>query len=149
VVKPLKRKVFVGTFRHVVDDKNRVAIPSEWRSAKGSPEFYILPHPKNYLMAMPTDAMNTLMERADGVSIGEYERGDVLRHMAGGARGSRCDKQGRINLTEDLLKHAGIEKEVVLVGIFTKFEIWSPQRFEEVHQSTKEIFAEAAKKLGL
>jgi MraZ protein len=150
MVKALTRTVFFGTFRHFVDEKNRLAIPAKWRAAaKGSQEFYVLPDPKNFLVVLPGSAMGKMLERADDISIGEYERRDVLRLIASRAHGSPCDRQGRIGLTEELLRHAGIEKEAVLVGVLTRFEIWSPARFAEAEQSTTQVFAEAAKQLGL
>jgi len=102
MVKALKRTVFVGTFRHSVDEKNRVAIPAKWRAAaKGSQEFYVLPLPNNHLFVLPEAAMDKMMERADDISIGEYERRGVLRLIAGNAHGTPCDKQGRIVLTRN------------------------------------------------
>ena len=101
MVKALTRTVFVGTFRHSVDEKKRVAIPAKWRAAaRGSQEFYVLPDPKNCLVVLPASAMEKMLERADDISIGEYERRDVLRLIASRAHGSPCDKQGRIALTE-------------------------------------------------
>ena len=150
MVKALTRTVFFGTFRHSVDEKNRLAIPAKWRAAaKGSQEFYVLPDPKNCLVALTASAMGKMLDRADDISIGEYERRDVLRLIASRAHGSPCDKQGRISLTDELLRHAGIEREAVLVGVLTRFEIWSPARFAEVERNTTAVFAEAAKQLGL
>ena len=150
MVTALTRTVFVGTFRHAVDNKNRVAVPAKWRAAaKGSQEFFVLPDPKNCLVVLPESAMTKMLERADNISIGEYDRRDVLRFIASKAHGSPCDAQGRIGLTEELLRHAGIEGEAVLVGVLTKFEIWSPARLAEVERSTTQNFAEAAKQLGL
>ena len=80
MVKALKRTVFVGTFRHSVDEKKRVAIPAKWRAAaSGASEFFVLPDPKNCLVVLPESAMEKMLERADDISIGEYERRDVLR----------------------------------------------------------------------
>lgn len=150
MVKALTRTVFFGTFRHAVDDKNRVAIPAKWRAAaKGSKEFYVLPDPKNCLVVLTASAMEKMLERADDISIGEYERRDVLRVIASRAHGSPCDSQGRIGLTDQLLQHAAIEKEAVLVGMLTRFEMWSPQRWAEVDRNGMQNFSEAAKQVGL
>ena len=150
MVKALTTRAYVGTYRHTVDEKKRVAIPAEWRAvAAGSPEFYVLPHPKNCLMVLPASAMGKMLERAEGISIGEYERLDVLRVIARRAHGTRCDKQGRINLTDELLQHANIGKDAVLVGMLNKFEIWSPERLDAVDRSAMQNFAEAAKQAGL
>jgi len=146
----MKRTVFVGTFRHSVDEKKRLAIPAKWRAAaKGAQEFYVLPLPNNHLVALPESAMDKMLERVDDISIGEYERRNVLRLITGDAHGTPCDSQGRILLTEELMKHAGIENEAVLVGVLKGFEIWSPARLEDVKKNTAANFAESAKQLGL
>ncbi len=88
-------------------------------------------------------------DRADDISIGEYGRRDVLRLIAARAHATPCDKQGRITLTEELLRHAGIDDEAVLVGVLNKFEIWSRARLAENEQNATQNFAEAAKQLGL
>ena len=150
MVKALTRTVFVGTFRHSVDEKKRVAIPAKWRAAaSGAREFYVLPDPKNCLVVLPESAMEKMLERADDISIGEYARRDVLRLIAAKAHATPCDKQGRISLNEELLRHAGIAGDAALVGVLTKFEIWSPERLAEVERNTAANFAEAAKQLGL
>ena len=150
MVKVLTRTVFVGTFRHSVDEKKRVAIPAKWRAvARGSQEFYVLPDPKNCLVALTASAMGKMLDRADDISIGEYERRAVVRLIASRAHGTVCDKQGRIGLTDELLQHAGIDKEAVLVGVLTRFEIWSPARWAEVDRNAMQNFSEAAKQVGL
>ena len=150
MVKALTRTVFVGTYRHNVDDKNRLAIPAKWRAAvRGTQEFYLIPDPKNCLVVLPGSAMNKMLERADDISLGEYERRDVLRLIGSRAHGTPCDNQGRIQLTEGLLRHAGVSKEAVLVGVLTRFEIWSPVRWAETDRNAITNFAEATKQLGL
>ena len=140
----------MGTFRHSVDEKNRLAIPAKWRAAaKGSQEFYLIPDPKNCLVALPSSAMNKMLDRADDISLGEYERRNVLRLIGSRAHGTPCDKQGRIQLTEDLLRHAGVSKEAVLVGVLTRFEVWSPERWAQTDRDAMANFAEATKQLGL
>ena len=150
MVKALKRTVFVGTFRHSVDEKKRLAIPAKWRAAaKGAQEFYVLPLPNHHLFVLPESAMDKMLERVDDISIGEYERRNVLRLITGGAHGTPCDSQGRIILTAELMKHAGIEGEAVLVGVLKGFEIWSPARLEETKNTASANFAESAKQLGI
>ena len=150
MVKALKRTVFVGTFQHSVDEKKRLAIPAKWRAAaSGTQEFYVLPLPENHLYVLPESAMDKMLEKVDDISIGEYERRNVLRLITGGAHGTPCDKQGRILLTEELLKHAGIQGDAVLVGVLKGFEIWSPAHLEKVNKTSTAKFATSAKALGI
>ncbi|MEI6084851.1 MAG: hypothetical protein WCS70_11175 [Verrucomicrobiota bacterium] len=150
MVTALKRIVFVGTFRHSVDEKKRLAIPAKWRGTAGdTQEYYVLPLPNGHLFALPEAAMAKMLEKVDDISIGDYERRNVLRLISGDAHGSACDGQGRIILTEELLKHAGIKGDAVLVGVLKGFEIWAPDRLAEMKSNTTGNFAESAKQLGL
>ncbi|MCG3147616.1 MAG: Transcriptional regulator MraZ [Verrucomicrobiae bacterium] len=145
-----KRTVFVGTFRHSVDEKKRLAIPAKWRGpASDAQEFFVMPLPNNHLFVLPESAMATLLDRVDAISVGEYEQRNALRLIAGDAHQAQCDGQGRIILTEELMRHAGIQAEAVLVGTFRGFEIWSPERHAEVKQNTAGKFEESVKQLGL
>ena len=149
MVKALKRTVFVGEFRHAVDEKNRLAIPAKWRAAaSGTQEFYVLPLPGSHLYVLSESAMEKMMEKADDISIGD-ERRNALRIIAGGGHATPVDKQGRILLTEKLRKHAGIQSEAVLVGVLKGFDIWSPAQHEKINKSSTAEFARSAKALGI
>jgi len=149
MVKALKRTVFVGTFRHSVDEKKRLAIPAKWRAAAKGAEFYVLPMPNDHLLVLPESAMDKIMDKVDDMSIGEYDRRNTLRIIAGGAHGTPADAQGRIILTDALMKHAGIEDEAALVGMIKGFEIWNPTKHENALRNAAGNFAESAKQLGI
>jgi MraZ protein len=145
-----QRIVFVGTFTHAVDDKKRVSIPAKWRGAvSGAAEFCVLPDPKNHLLVLPQSVVNKMLDKADEISIGEYARRDALRFIASRGHSTPCDKQGRIALTDDLLRHAGITDGAVLVGVLNNFEIWSPERYAEFQKSQPADMGEAARQLGI
>ena len=85
-----------------------------------------------------------------GVDLGAFDGGDALLAYvhAIGDLGLRLQRDlARRN--EELLRHAGIVGDAALVGVLTKFEIWSPERLAEVERNTAANFAEAAKQLGL
>jgi MraZ protein len=151
MVKAMKRTVFVGTFRHSVDEKKRLAIPAKWRAAaKGAQEFFVLPDlQSHHLIVLPESAMDKMMDRVDDISISESARRNALRLITGDAHGTPCDSQGRIILTTELMKHAGIESEAVLVGVLKGFEIWSPAKLAEARKDAVANFAESAKQLGI
>lgn len=149
MVKALQRTVFVGTYRHAVDEKKRVAIPAKWRAAaSGASEFCILPDPKNCLVVVSSEMVTKMLEKADEMPLyGDDQRRDGLRVIASQAHVTQVDSQGRINISDDLLESAGIKSEAVLVGVFNKFEIWSPERLKS--EMSGRSIAEAAKQVGL
>jgi MraZ protein len=144
-----KRIVFVGTFTHAVDEKKRVAIPAKWRAAaSGSNEFCVLPDPKSHLLVLPQPVVEKMLEKADEMSIGDPRRA-TLRVITSEGHTTPCDKTGRVVLTEALLRHAGITDQAVLVGVFNKFEIWSPERYAADKSAATHNLAEAAQQLGI
>jgi MraZ protein len=146
----LPRIAFVGKFTHTVDKKNRLAIPARWRAAaSGSNEFCILRDKKNHLLVLPQTVVDKMLNTADGISISEEKRRDALRMMAADGHSTPCDKQGRIVLTRELLEHAGISNEAVLVGEWNKFGIWSPSGYAEFERDSKTSITEPAKEVGM
>lgn len=148
MVKALTRTVFVGTFRHSVDEKKRLAIPAKWRAAaSGASEFYVLPSPKNCLVVKSAETIGKMLDKADEIAFGDVKRRDALRTIASRAHGCPIDSQGRVNLPDNLLKFAGITNEAVLVGNFNEFEIWSPKQWES--EESVQNLVDAAKEVGL
>jgi len=127
---PSSRPRYTGCFRHSLDDKSRLTIPSGWRIAHTEEdEFIALPHPDGYIAVLPPTEVDRLYEKAAGKELSDSEAQDVLTQLFAHAQTLRFDKQGRFGLTEELLEHAGVAKEAVLAGSLSKFAIWSPERW--------------------
>ncbi len=122
------RPRYTGHFRHSLDDKNRLTIPSGWRVAHTEEdEFVALPHPDGYVAVLPPAEVDRLYDKAAEKNLSDSEAQDVLTQLFAHALTVRFDKQGRIALTPELLKHAGITKDAVLAGSLSKFGIWNPE----------------------
>lgn len=125
------RGFFVGEFRHQMDSKGRLTIPSKWRFRGDEADVFLgLPNAAlGCITVYPPKMIAQLEERVSKISIGDIEGQQILAQVAAYAHSFGCDKQGRINLNDRLIDHAGIEKEAVLLGSFATFSIWSPERF--------------------
>ncbi len=122
---------YTGQFRHSLDEKNRLTIPSGWRVAHTEEdEFVALPHPDGYIVVLPPPEVDRLYDKAAAKELSDSEAQDVLAQLFARAQTLSFDKQGRAGLNPDLLSHAGIAKEAVLTGSLSKFAIWSPERWE-------------------
>jgi len=129
---PASRPRYTGHFQHSLDDKNRLTIPSGWRSAHTEEdEFVALPHPDGYIAVLPPVEVDRLYEKAAAKELSDSDSQDVLNQLFSFAQTLRFDKQGRISPSSELLAHAGIAKEAVLAGSLSKFAIWSPERWDE------------------
>ncbi len=128
---PLSTKPrYTGHFRHSLDDKNRLTIPSDWRYAHTEDDSFIaLPHPDGYIAILPPSEVDRLYEKTALKNLSDSEAQDVLTQLFAYAQTLRFDKQGRFSLDPELLTHAGVTKDAVLAGSLSKFAIWSPERW--------------------
>jgi len=100
-------------------------------------------------LVLPPARWNILLERLNEMSLSDEEAAVVERVIGGSSAHLKLDKVGRLCLPEELTKIAGIKQEAVLVGRLNKFEIWSPDRFEDVNRGSEAVAAAAIKNLNL
>jgi MraZ protein len=127
---------FVGEFRHALDPKRRVTIPSEWRAVVGPPdEMFVLPSTKRRCLVLrPARDMGRVMERLRGLPAQAADAQKARMILASQAQRLTWDGQGRIRVRDGLLDFAEIGKAAVLVGNFDSFALWSPERWAEYNQ---------------
>ena len=142
---------YTGLFRHTLDDKNRVTIPSAWRAAHSENEqFLATPHPDGYIAILPPDEIAKLRTKIEAIALSDGSGQDFAARFFAQTQAVGFDKQGRIMLTTELLGHAGIAKDAVLVGSLTKFSLYSPERWSRVEQRTAgENFGDLMRRLGI
>ena len=141
---------FVGEFTHALDAKGRVTIPSKWRIQGGENTYLGLPNPSGYITVYPPKMIERLEGKVSEASLSDPQAQSLLMELFSKADSFGCDKQGRINLSDKLLEHAGIKGKAVLVGKFSSFAIWSEDRrkAEGDDASERNIF-DAMRELGL
>ncbi len=142
--------IFVGEYRHSMDAKGRLTIPSPWRldGEEGRDAFLALPNPAGYITVYPPEMIAQLKERVSKISMGDVEGQAALTVVMSMAHSFSSDKQGRINLNERLIAHAGIEKEVVLLGKVSSFSIYSAKAYESVKPGDVGSMMEALSRFG-
>lgn len=144
---------FVGEFRHKLDAKNRLTIPSDWRfSADDARSVYLaIPNPNGCITVYPPEMVKTLLEAASQPTLSSPAKQRALMMLGRLSCKVTCDKAGRISLESRLLAHAGITGEAVLVGEFKKFNIWNPEKLaeEDAKMESAENIFETLAQLGL
>jgi MraZ protein len=128
---PSAQPIFTGEFRHAMDAKNRVTIPSRWRRGEAD-EFFAIPNLKGgFMMVMSPGEFTRLAEKVEhDQSVKPEERIKFLRQFASRAQHVIGDKQGRIVLPDEQCKLLNLRSEVVLVGSYSRFEIWDPEKWQ-------------------
>ena len=140
--------IFSGEFRHALDGKNRVTIPSCWRNGD-SDEFFVIVSPtQGCLTVMPPQVFMSIAEEAK-TRFEPSKRQDFIRQLYAKSTRVTTDKQGRILLNEEQSKLAGLLEDTVLTGASDRFEIWSPANWTKFLDARQSNFKEVAKEIGL
>lgn len=142
---------YTGLFRHTLDDKGRLTIPSAWRTAHVDAEaFLATPHPDGYVAVLPPAEVETLHAKISALKLSDAAAQAFAARFFSQTQSFSFDKAGRIGLSGELLKHAGIDKDAVLVGSLTKFNIYSPTRWQQEEARTAgENFGDLMRRLDI
>ena len=132
---------FEGRSRHTLDEKGRLAIPARFREILKikSDSFLVVTNLNDCLVAFARDNWQTIKEKAVNLPLFDSAANIYIRYFISGA--IECPlKQGRILIPSNLRELAGLNKEVVLVGHLTRFEIWDKTEWEEEFERAKKSF---------
>ena len=143
--------VFVNTYAHSLDSKKRLTIPADWRELVGVPRrLFVLPGVNvKCLCVYPAREMTRRLEKLRNLSIADEKGRQLARTLASRSDLVPWDSQGRIRIKDDLLNFADLVNQVVLVGTFDGFELWSPDQWKQQSGSMDQMgLGEAARYVG-
>ena len=145
---------FVGKFRHNMDDKGRLTIPSAWRPEVESEAnaFLALPISDGSITVYPPRMVEKLEAAIAEISLEDAEGQMAIAELMDVAQEFSCDKQGRIKLNEELLECANLKKGAVLLGKVATFSIYSEELYDAMmagKSTDKEARAAIFKRFGI
>jgi len=146
---------FTGEYSYTVDPKSRVNIPAKFRQAL-SPEndnsFAITKGMDQCIWVYPLVEWNKVLAKLREQSSSQVNRA-FTREYSRFASTVSYDKQGRILLSTELIDYAKIDRQVTIIGLINKIEIWNPSLLKNFDQhvlsQNKEAFDELAEKIIL
>ena len=145
--KPL---VFSGEFRPLLDQKKRLTIPARWRPDGRLDEVFIVKSPsRGCLSAMPQEVLQAMGEKAASQAPTVEAHQAFMDQFFANTVICPVDSQGRMVLADDLCRFAGLEKEVVLAGGGSKFDIWKPESWQQRQQAVSPTYETILKSIGL
>lgn len=116
--------MLLGEYEHTIDDKNRLTLPSKFRTAFED-GIVVTRGMDGCLFAFTRDTWDTLVQsRLATLDLLSQEGRRMQRHFFSGAAESELDKQGRVGLPAALLQHAKLSRDVVVAGVHDHLEIW-------------------------
>lgn len=121
--------MFMGEYDHTLDPKGRMIVPSKFREELGE-RFILTMGLDGCLFAYPTGEWEQFVDKLRTLP-GTKEGRQLQRHFMAGAAEVEVDKQGRFLIPAKLREQAGLTKDVVFVGVVSKIELWSKERWEQ------------------
>lgn len=122
--------MFMGEYNHTIDTKGRLIIPSKFREILGD-AFVVTKGLDGCLFVYDNEEWKRFEEKLRSLPITNKEARQFVRFFLAGAAEAEVDKQGRILIPNVLREFAELTKDVVLVGVGSRIEIWSRERFED------------------
>ena len=121
--------MFMGEYNHTIDAKGRLIIPAKFREQLGD-EFVVTKGMDGCLFVFDNSEWQVFAEKLRSLPMIDKEVRQFTRFFLAGAASVEVDKQGRILLPSVLRDFAGITKDTVLIGVGSRIEIWSKDRWE-------------------
>ena len=135
-----------GEYRHNIDNKGRIIVPSKIREEMGG-RIVITRGLDGCLFGYSEKTWESIMEKLNSLPFTKRDARNFTRFMTSGAITLEFDKQGRINITSYLNQYASLEKEVVIIGVIDRIEIWSRNNWEEFMNNNVESLSDISENL--
>lgn len=121
--------MFMGTYEHSIDAKGRVIVPAKFREALGD-SFVVTLGLDGCLFVYPQKEWEDFVKQLKELP-GSKEARKLQRYFMAGAAPCDVDRQGRVLIPSNLREKAGLDRDIVFVGVMSKIEIWSRKRWDE------------------
>ena len=135
------RKVLIGEYEHSLDAKGRLIMPAKLREDIGE-KFIITKGLDGCLFGFSQAEWNNFEEKLKTLPLTNKNARDFVRFFLSGATECEIDKQGRFLIAGNLREYAQMEKEIAIIGVGTRIEIWNKEKWKE-YNSDENISADA------
>lgn len=142
--------MFYGEYEHSLDKKGRLIVPSKFREAAKThyvEKFFITRGLDKCLFIFTEDEWKNQEMKFKNLSFTKRESRSFNRLFFSGTSEMELDKQGRILLPKYLKDFSGIKRDVVIIGVSNRIEIWAKDVWQEFYKTQQNSFEEIAEKL--
>jgi len=142
--------MFMGEYQHSIDNKGRLIIPAKFREELGD-TFVITKGLDNCLFVYPNSEWKIFEEKLKTLPITNANARKFVRFFLAGAVECNVDKQGRILIPNNLRTYSGLDKDVILIGVTNRVEIWSKDNWDDYNNEAFDAseLAENMQELGI
>lgn len=142
--------MFYGEYVHAIDRKGRLILPAKFREAAKAhfvEKFFVTRGLDKCLFMFSEEEWKTQEGKFKAIPFTQAQARTFNRLYFSGAVEVAPDSQGRLLLPQYLKDFAGIKRDVVIVGVSNRIEIWSKDKWTEFYGNSQQSFEEIAEKL--
>lgn len=139
--------MLIGEYRHAIDPKKRLAIPAKLRKELGE-KVVLTKGLESCLFLFPIKEWEELAVKLKSLSLGQAGTRGLNRLMLAGAIDLEVDKLGRVLIPDYLKSYANLNKNVTVVGLGNRLEVWDEATWQDYKLETEKQIGSIAEKLG-
>lgn len=139
--------MFIGEYRHSIDNKGRVAVPSKFRSTLQN-GVIVTRGLDHCLFIYEKSEWEIFAKKLIALPVAQSNSRAFVRLMLAGAMEVEIDAQGRILLPDYLCEYASLKKQSVIAGLYNRVEIWDEANWQKYKTKTEASGDDIAEKLG-
>ncbi len=138
---------FKGSYSYSVDSKGRINIPAKLKkyvSPEANETFVVTRGFEKCLFLYPLDEWNALENSIRELTSSNSQHRFITRTLLQYATESQLDGQSRITIPRELMQFAGIEDQVLIIGVLERIEVWNPKEYEKYLSSQTDSYESVA-----
>lgn len=139
--------IFLGTYFHNIDDKNRVAMPIKFAKNFPTKKAIISKGFEGCLEIRTIDDFNNYWNKIKEYSQNKKDTRILTRQILANSHEIELDKANRILFPNNLKALAKLDKEIVLIGLGNKIEIWDAKAYKKFSDDTNNMFEQVAERI--
>ena len=143
--------MLIGEFEHSLDAKGRIIMPAKLRESIGE-KFVVTKGLDGCLFAFSLSEWTNFEEKLKSLPLSNKNSREFTRFFLSGASECEIDKQGRSLIPTNLRSIANLKKDIVIIGVGTRIEIWDKEKWEDYNSAENisvEDIAENMTSLGI
>jgi MraZ protein len=138
--------MFIGEYTYTIDNKKRLAIPSKFRKSLGK-KAVITRGLDNCLVVYPVKEWQKVTKKMESLPNGQIDARGFVRIMLSGAVDVTLDKLGRILIPDYLKDYAFLKKNISILGLSNRIEVWDEKKWKGYKQETEKEIGDMASRL--
>lgn len=140
--------MIIGEYTYSIDEKKRLLVPAKFRPSLGR-KAVMTRGIDNCLVVYPLAVWESLTKKWEGLPTGQIDARGFTRIMLSGAIDVELDKLGRILIPDHLKNYAFLKKNVVVIGLSNRIEIWDDIKWKEYKDKIEKTVSDMAQQLGI